>query len=73
VWAAGSLSGMGHAPIQLSCVSDVTVARDNNHGNAQALKQLDAALIALEEHDKPMVVMNSYVGDDFNDLMTGKD
>jgi hypothetical protein len=73
VWAAGSLSGMGHAPIQLSCVSDVTVARDNNHGNAQAQKQLDAALIALEDHNKPMVVMNSYVGDDFNDLMTGKD
>jgi hypothetical protein len=73
VWAAGSLSGMGHAPIQLSCVSDVTVARDNNHGNAQAQKQLDAALIALEDHNKPLVVINSHVGDDFNDLMTGKD
>jgi Toprim domain len=73
VWAAGSLSGMGHAPIGLSCISDVTLARDNNHGNAQAQKQLDAALVALEAHDKPLVVMNSHVGDDFNDLMTGKE
>jgi hypothetical protein len=29
--------------------------------------------MALEAHDKPLVVMNSHVGDDFNDLMTGKD
>jgi Toprim domain len=72
VWAAGSLAGMGHAPIGLACISDVTVARDNNHGNPQAQKQLDAALMALEAHDKPLVVMNSHVGDDFNDLMQGE-
>ncbi|WP_336071638.1 DUF7146 domain-containing protein [Nitratireductor rhodophyticola] len=68
VWAAGSLSGMRHAPVHLPCISEVFVARDNNTGNAQAQKQLDAALVALEAAGKPLNVMASHVGDDFNDL-----
>jgi len=30
IWAAGSLAGMRHAPVQLNCVSEIFVARDNN-------------------------------------------
>lgn len=69
VWAGGSLAGMGGACIELACVSDVTVARDNNHGNPQAQAQLAGALAKLEASAKQIVVMNSHVGDDFNDLI----
>jgi len=37
-------------------------------GNVQAQKQLDAALLELEAAGKPLTVMASHVGDDFNDL-----
>lgn len=73
VWAGASLAGLGHAPAGLPCVSEIHVARDNNAGNAQARSQLDQALLRLEEADKPLAVMASHVGDDFNDLMTGED
>lgn len=73
VWAGGSLAGMGHAPVQVPCVADVTVARDNNLGNPQAQKQLAQALARLEEAQKRLSVIESHVGDDFNDLMTGED
>jgi hypothetical protein len=68
VWAAGSLNGFGSAPVGLGCISDITVARDNNVGNAQAQKQLNAGLIKLAEFNKPLTVIASHVGDDFNDL-----
>lgn len=68
LWAAGSLAGMRYAPVHLPCVSEIYVARDNNHGNAQAQKQLEAALEELERAGKPLTVMASHVGDDFNDL-----
>lgn len=73
VWAAGSLAGLGAAPVQVPAVADVTVARDNNAGNAQAQAQLMAGVAALEAHGKPITIMASHVGDDFNDLMTGDD
>lgn len=72
VWAAGSLSGMGAAPVGLACVKRIFVARDNNYGNTQARKQLDDAIAHLREAQKPLVVMNSYVGDDFNNLIKGE-
>lgn len=72
VWAGGSLAGMAGAPVHLSCVSDITVARDNNTGNAQAQAQLMAALDRLADAGKPLVVMESHVGDDFNDLKRGE-
>ena len=73
LWAAGDLGNMGNAPVHLNCCGEIIVARDNNHGNAQAQKQLEAALDALDRHGKPLTVMASTVGDDFNDLATGKD
>lgn len=73
VWAAGSLIGMGAAPVGIAAVSEIVVARDNNQGNAQARSQLDAALEHLEQSGKRLVVINSHLGDDFNDLMKGED
>jgi Toprim domain len=73
VWAAGSLAGMGAVPAHLACVSDITLARDNNDGNAQAREQLAKCIAQLEAHGKPLVVMKSHVGDDFNDLMQGEE
>lgn len=73
VWAAGSLAGIGHVPAGLDCVASILVARDNNFGNKQAQSQLDAGLELLAQHGKSLDVMASHLGDDFNDLMTGKD
>lgn len=72
VWVGGSITNMGNAPVGICCVSALIVARDNNHGNAQAQNQLDASLAKLEAHGKPLTEMASPVGDDFNDLMEGE-
>jgi hypothetical protein len=68
VWAAGSLAGIGRAPVNMECVGEIVVCRDNNHGNQQAQRQLEAALDQLEAHGKPLTVIASPQGDDFNDL-----
>jgi hypothetical protein len=68
VWAAGSLAGFGQLPIDMACVGEVIVCRDNNDGNKQAEDQFAEALDSLEKHGKPVTVINSPVGDDFNDL-----
>lgn len=73
VWACGSLSGIGSAPVQLPCVSWILFAADNNTGNAQAQKQFDAAIDQLAQHGKTIRVEASHVGDDFNDLAKGED
>lgn len=70
VWAAGSLAGIGAAPVNMKCVGEIVVARDNNDGNDQAQGQLEAALEALEAQGRPLTVINSPVGDDFNDLVS---
>ncbi|MCT7662343.1 toprim domain-containing protein [Shinella kummerowiae] len=69
VWAAGSLSALASAPVWLSCVSAVLLARDNDWGNATAQKQFDDVLAALLAHGKPVTVIESHVGKDFNDLI----
>lgn len=73
VWAAGSLAGVGAAPIDLDCVEWVLFARDNNEGNAQAQKQFERALAGLESHGKGVFVRASHVGDDFNNLAQGEE
>ena len=73
IWAAGDLGNIGKVPAQLPIASEIYVARDNNAGNAQAHKVLESGLEELERHGKPVAVMKSHVGDDFNDLATGKD
>ena len=69
VWAGGSLAGMGAAPVFLPCVSSVFVAADNEWTNRQATAQFERVLAALEDHGKPVEVMRSAVGKDFNDGM----
>lgn len=73
VWAAGSITNMGNAPVHLDCVGRVFLARDNNAGNATAQGQLDDTLEKLEASGKRVIVMASHVGDDFNDAMTGEE
>lgn len=73
IWAAGSITAMGNAPIHVDAVSEIILARDNNHGNPTAQKQLDQVLEKLEAAGKPLTVINSHLGDDFNDLMKGSD
>jgi Toprim domain len=72
VWAGGSLAGISGAPIDLPCIAAVFFARDNNDGNDQAQKQFQSAFDALAAHGKPLAVMASHVGDDFNDLARGE-
>ncbi len=72
VWACGSLAGIGHAPVQLPCVSRIIFARDNNDGNPQAQAGFDKAFAMLGAHGKPLDVVASHVGDDFNDAVTGE-
>lgn len=73
LWAAGSLTGIANAPVDLDCIGKIIFARDNNDGNAQAQRQFNAALEWLEASGRPVTVIASHVGDDFNDLAQGED
>jgi len=68
VWAAGSLNMMAKAPVWLPCIGPVIVARDNDWGKKQAEEQFDQVLEQLSAAGKPMTVISSHVGKDFNDL-----
>lgn len=68
VWAVGSISGFLEAPCDLDCVSAVFAALDNAT-NPTSRRQNEAALAALESRGKPVEVMKSHLGSDFNDLM----
>ena len=70
IWACGSMAGMGSAPVDLPCVSQIIIARDNNAGNDTAQEQFARVIEQLEAHRKPIAIINSPVGDDFNDLAT---
>lgn len=69
VWACGSISGIRNAPVNFPFVSAVFVAGENDWEKPQAQKQLDQAMAALEQSGKPVELMFSHVGSDFNDLM----
>lgn len=71
LWAAGSLAGIANAPVDLDCIGSIIFARDNNDGNAQAQRQFNQALEWLEASGRPVTVIASHVGDDFNDLAQG--
>lgn len=72
VWAALSLGNMAHAPVWFGCVSSIVVALENDT-KPQTLKQREAVLDALERHGKPLTTMQAHAGNDFNDLLRGKD
>lgn len=71
IWAGGSLAGIAAAPVDLECVSHIYFARDNNDGNTQAQQQFEAAHEHLCASNRPVHVLASHVGDDFNDLARG--
>jgi hypothetical protein len=70
VWAATSLGNLGHVPIDHPCISHVVVAADND-ANARAAEQFELALEELRRHGKPIAVMRSPIGKDFNDCIKG--
>ncbi|WP_057465790.1 toprim domain-containing protein [Pseudovibrio sp. POLY-S9] len=72
VWACGSLSGIGNAPIAYPFISEVYVAGENDWEKPTALRQLDQAMNSLEQHGKPLTLMRPHGGSDFNDLMRGE-
>ena len=70
VWAAGSLSAMMSAPVNMSCISHIIVSKDNDWANETALKQFDDVFETLSSFGKPIATIASHIGKDFNDLIT---
>jgi hypothetical protein len=68
VWAGGSLAGMLHAPVDLPCIGAILVAKDH-FKSPTTEKQFNQVLEAYGRCGKPIVVMETPVGNDFNDLM----
>lgn len=66
VWCAGSLAGYGAVPDH-ACVSAWIVARDNDWGKPQAAALFERALARLTGLGKPVRVIASAMGKDFND------
>ncbi|MBB3386008.1 MULTISPECIES: toprim domain-containing protein [unclassified Rhizobium] len=67
-WAAGSLSNMGNAPIDLPCISAVIVLKDHFKSKTTE-KQFADVLEKLAAHGKPVTVIESIAGNDFNDQL----
>lgn len=66
VWCAGSLAGYG-AIADHPCVSSWIVARDNDWGKPQAAALFERAITRLQSFGKPVRVIASGMGKDFND------
>lgn len=72
-WAAGSLANMLNAPVWLPCIASIVLLKDHFKSPATE-KQFDAVVDAMLATGKPVVVIDSYIGNDFNDLiMEGND
>ncbi|MGG7535337.1 toprim domain-containing protein [Rhizobium sp. 12,4] len=71
-WAAGSLSNMGNAPLWLPCISAAIILKDHFKSRATE-KQFDQVLEQLSQHGKPLSVIASIEGNDFNDLAQGEE
>ncbi len=70
VWCAGSLAGYG-AVHDHPCVSAWIVARDNDWGKPQAAALFERAIARLKGFRKPVTVIASERGKDFNDQWRG--
>lgn len=66
VWCAGSLAGYG-AVHDHACVSSWIVAKDNDWGKPQAAALFTRAIERLQGFRKPVKVIASQLGKDFND------
>ncbi|MCJ9696914.1 toprim domain-containing protein [Rhizobium sp. PRIMUS64] len=71
-WAAGSLSNMGNAPLWLPCISAAIILKDHFKSKTTE-KQFDQVLEQLSQHGKPLTVIESIAGNDFNDLAQGEE
>lgn len=71
-WAAGSLSNMANAPLWLPCISSAIVLKDHFKSKTTE-KQFDQVLEHLARHGKPVGVIESIAGNDFNDLAQEED
>lgn len=69
IWAVTSLGNLGNAPLDLPSVSAAIVARDNDWDKPQAVEAFDTAIERLEGHGKPVAVITSHIGKDFNDVL----
>jgi phage/plasmid primase-like uncharacterized protein len=70
VHAAGSLSGlMSYDPP--ACASEIIVAADNDWNTPTAMDQLARAIERLKGMGRPVKVVRSPIGKDFNDLLRG--
>lgn len=67
-WAAGSLSNMLNAPVWLPCVSSIVLLKDH-FKSAATEKQFDQVIETMVKTGKPVAIIDSYIGNDFNDLM----
>lgn len=70
VWAAGTLGNMAAVPDH-PCVSGWILARDNDDGKPQAIAAFDKAVKHFRQTGKPVAVIASPAGKDFNDLLKG--
>lgn len=75
VWAAGSLTGMGGAPVDMDCIGEIFIAADNDWQSPQAMNQFDLVFDRICERagNRSVAVMRSPLGKDFNDALMGKD
>jgi Toprim domain len=70
VWAAGSLPQYLSVP-NLPCVSSYVIARDNDWGKPQAAHLFEKSLERIRSFKKPVAVIASTSGKDFNDQLRG--
>jgi hypothetical protein len=70
VWATCALGNLGQIRLP-ECCAEVIVAADNDWGKPQAMRQLEAAIVALRAQGRPVRVARSAIGKDANDALRG--
>ncbi|MEL6288577.1 MAG: toprim domain-containing protein [Pseudomonadota bacterium] len=70
IWAAASLGNLGAIRLP-ECCAQVIVCADNDFGKPAAARLLASAVGALEAQGRPVEVMRSMIGKDFNDQLRG--
>ena len=68
VWAAGTLGNMANVP-NLKCISKFIIAADNDVVGSPAALQMEKVVHALRQYKKPVSVVRSLAGKDFNDQL----
>lgn len=69
--AGGSISNMANAPFWLPCIGKIILLRDQFKSKTTE-RQWEKVLAAAVASGKPVVELDSHVGNDFNDLMKGE-